>query len=86
MVSLLFVGASVRYQFILTAFVAPVLLELTFILLLELYQFCGVIVLVNILIAIVTGEYEKAKQRSCFLFARARLEAAARHGEYLKYS
>mmetsp|Transcript_1103 Transcript_1103/g.2297 ORF Transcript_1103/g.2297 Transcript_1103/m.2297 type:complete len:938 (-) Transcript_1103:62-2875(-) len=41
-------------------------------------SFCGVIVLVNILIAIVTGEYEKARARSCHLFARARLEAAAR--------
>ncbi|KAL7552296.1 hypothetical protein ACHAWF_018276 [Thalassiosira exigua] len=40
-------------------------------------SFCGVIVLVNILIAIVTGEYEKAQQRSCKLFARARLELAA---------
>lgn len=33
-------------------------------------SFCGVIVLVNILIAIVTGQYEVAKQRSCALFAR----------------
>lgn len=41
-------------------------------------SFCGVIVLVNILIAIVTGEYEKAQARSFQLFARARLEAAAR--------
>ena len=42
-------------------------------------SFCGVIVLVNILIAIVTSQYEKATQLSCRLFARARLEAAARH-------
>ncbi|KAL7543156.1 hypothetical protein ACHAXR_013255 [Thalassiosira sp. AJA248-18] len=41
-------------------------------------SFSGVIVLVNILIAIVTGEYENARGRSCILFARARLEAAAR--------
>jgi len=34
-------------------------------------------VLVNILIAIVTREYEKAQERSCIWFARARLEAAA---------
>jgi len=40
-------------------------------------SFCGVIVLVNILIAIVTREYEKAQERSCIWFARARLEAAA---------
>mmetsp|Transcript_1247 Transcript_1247/g.2827 ORF Transcript_1247/g.2827 Transcript_1247/m.2827 type:complete len:755 (+) Transcript_1247:1120-3384(+) len=41
--------------------------------------FCGLIVLVNILIAIVTCEYDKAKERSCMLFARARLESAAYH-------
>ena len=40
-------------------------------------SFCGVIVLVNILIAIVTGEYEKARERGSILFARARLEKAA---------
>ncbi|KAL9186107.1 hypothetical protein ACHAXT_005345 [Thalassiosira profunda] len=48
-------------------------------LLLVAASFSGVIVLVNILIAIVTREYEKAQERSCKLFARARLEAAARH-------
>ena len=48
-------------------------------LLLVAASFCGVIVLVNILIAIVTSEYEKATQRSCSLFARSRLEAAARY-------
>ena len=37
--------------------------------------------MVNILIAIVTSEYEKAREQSCMLFARARLEMAARHGE-----
>lgn len=38
--------------------------------------------MVNILIAIVTGEYEKAQARSCELFARSRLEAAARQGKH----
>ena len=37
--------------------------------------------MVNILIAIVTGEYAKAQESSAMLFARARLEAAARQGE-----
>ncbi len=37
--------------------------------------------MVNILIAIVTGEYAKAQESSTMLFARARLEAAARQGE-----
>lgn len=37
--------------------------------------------MVNILIAIVTGEYAKAQESSATLFARARLETAARQGE-----
>jgi hypothetical protein len=37
--------------------------------------------MVNILIAIVTGEYAKAQESSTTLFARARLETAARQGE-----
>ncbi|KAL3794639.1 hypothetical protein HJC23_010067 [Cyclotella cryptica] len=41
--------------------------------------FLGLIVLVNILIAIVTSEYEDACNKSHALFARARLEQAARH-------
>ncbi|KAL7482462.1 hypothetical protein ACHAW6_008132 [Cyclotella cf. meneghiniana] len=41
--------------------------------------FFGLIVLVNILIAIVTAEYEDACNKSQALFARARLEQAARH-------
>mmetsp|Transcript_35905 Transcript_35905/g.61257 ORF Transcript_35905/g.61257 Transcript_35905/m.61257 type:complete len:284 (-) Transcript_35905:294-1145(-) len=39
-------------------------------------SFSGVIILVNILIAIVTAAYEKAQEQSCVWFARARLEAA----------
>ena len=54
-------------------------------LLLVAASFCGVIVLVNILIAIVTSEYEKATQRSCSLFARSRLEAAARYAAREKF-
>jgi len=44
-------------------------------------SFCGVIIMVNILIAIVTGEYAKALESSASLFARARLESAARQGK-----
>jgi hypothetical protein len=42
--------------------------------------------MVNILIAIVTGEYSKAQESSTMLFARARLEAAARQGEYNQHN
>ena len=49
-------------------------------------SFCGVIVLVNILIAIVTSEYEAARQVSCKFFARARLELAANHVARAKVS
>ncbi|KAL7480283.1 hypothetical protein ACHAW6_005975 [Cyclotella cf. meneghiniana] len=44
-----------------------------------LLKFLGLIILVNILIAIVTSEYEDARVKSRALFARARLEQAARH-------
>lgn len=37
---------------------------------------------VNILIAIVTSQYEKAQEKSHVLFAKSRLEAAAQHSEY----
>lgn len=39
--------------------------------------------MVNILIAIVTGEYAKALESSASLFARARLESAARQGKII---
>jgi hypothetical protein len=46
--------------------------------------FSGMIVMVNILIAIVTSEYESACKKSKALFARARLEQAAKIIAFLR--
>lgn len=46
--------------------------------------FSGMIVMVNILIAIVTSEYESACKKSQALFARARLEQAAKIAAFLR--
>ena len=75
------------YSFLITGIEFPVLYNAsTFVrFLLISFTYVGIIVLINVLIAIVTDCYSESRQLSHTLFERSRLELAARHAARTRF-